>query len=377
MADVSKRKLRIKPHHDAEKHIRLKTDKAGLRSEFVNSYKGRGVFASAFRNGDFVLEHRGKLFPPDSPPVFETYTETEATYLFEFKWKGRSWCLDASLEDQSLGRLVNDEHRNPNCKMQVLQVDNMPHFCLFAVRDIVPGEEVTYSYGDSDWPWHKQRFNTLLIFSSAKLLELITAINMDPSAHSSVKVRCQLNGKQFVVSQGLTVCFLTDSMCRGISDHIQNVHASVHPGTFLSRSLAQHTYHFNSLTGEALVVTHIGTNDISRGLPADIFLEQMTALIQRLQRGDGNTYFAVCAILPRPVDDPDTKALVKQCNSSMEKAFVNMPNVTFLQTNKLFLSGGAVLTQLFGRDGLHLSAEGKDKLFSFFKKFLWHFCRHA
>ncbi|KAM7401462.1 hypothetical protein PAMA_005591 [Pampus argenteus] len=39
MAGVSKRKLRIKPHHDAEKHIRLKTDKAGLRSEFVNSYK--------------------------------------------------------------------------------------------------------------------------------------------------------------------------------------------------------------------------------------------------------------------------------------------------------------------------------------------------
>ncbi|KAG8008871.1 N-lysine methyltransferase KMT5A [Nibea albiflora] len=114
---------------------------------------GRGVFASAFRNGDFVLEYRGKLFPPDSPPF---YTETEATYLFEFKWKGRSWCLDASLEDQSLGRLVNDEHRNPNCKMRVLQVDNMPHLCLFVVRDIVPGEKVTYSYGDSDWPWHKQ-----------------------------------------------------------------------------------------------------------------------------------------------------------------------------------------------------------------------------
>lgn len=26
-----------------------------------------------------------------------------------------------------------------------------PHLCLFAVRDIKPGEEITYSYGDWDW----------------------------------------------------------------------------------------------------------------------------------------------------------------------------------------------------------------------------------
>ncbi|XP_059204962.1 histone-lysine N-methyltransferase set-1-like [Centropristis striata] len=152
-----KRRVRIKPCHDAEKHIRLKTDKAGLREVLVNSYKGRGVFASIpFIKGDFVLEYRGKLFPPDSPPVLETYSETEATYLFDFQWKGKSWCLDASLEDQSLGRLVNDEHKNPNCKVQTIQVENMPHLCLFAIRDIMPGEEVTYNYGDSDWPWRKQ-----------------------------------------------------------------------------------------------------------------------------------------------------------------------------------------------------------------------------
>lgn len=45
MADPSKRKLWIKPHHDSEKHIRLKTDKAGLRSVFVNSYKGQSSSA--------------------------------------------------------------------------------------------------------------------------------------------------------------------------------------------------------------------------------------------------------------------------------------------------------------------------------------------
>uniref|UniRef100_A0A672YNR5 SET domain-containing protein n=1 Tax=Sphaeramia orbicularis TaxID=375764 RepID=A0A672YNR5_9TELE len=141
LKNPSRRRLRIKPQHEAEKHIRLKTDKAG-----------RGVFALIpFSKGDFVLEYRGKLFPPDSPPVIETYSETEATFLFDFQWKGKS-CLDASVEDQSLGRLVNDKHKNPNCKI----LDGMPHLCLFAIRDIVPGEEVTYNYGDSDWPWRKQ-----------------------------------------------------------------------------------------------------------------------------------------------------------------------------------------------------------------------------
>ncbi|XP_058471537.1 uncharacterized protein LOC131444863 isoform X2 [Solea solea] len=157
LKNPSRRRLRIKPQQDAETHIKLKTDKAGLREVFVNSYKGRGVFASIpFTKGDFLLEYKGKLFTPDRPPVIETYSETEATFLFDFQWKGNSWCIDASMEDQSLGRLVNDEHKNPNCKMRPIEVDSMPHLCLFAIRDIVPEEEITYNYGDSDWPWRKQ-----------------------------------------------------------------------------------------------------------------------------------------------------------------------------------------------------------------------------
>ncbi|KAI4822623.1 hypothetical protein KUCAC02_008155 [Chaenocephalus aceratus] len=56
-------------------------------------------------------------------------------------------------EDESLGRLVNDDHRNPTAKMRQLSVQGKPHLCLFADRDISPGEEITYNYGDSDWPW--------------------------------------------------------------------------------------------------------------------------------------------------------------------------------------------------------------------------------
>ena len=61
--------------------------------------------------------------------------------------------VDGAKEDGSLGRLVNDNHIDPNAKMKYLTVQGKPHLCLFALRDISPGEEITYNYGDSDWPW--------------------------------------------------------------------------------------------------------------------------------------------------------------------------------------------------------------------------------
>lgn len=61
--------------------------------------------------------------------------------------------IDASREDTSLGRLVNDCHKSPNCKMRRLTVQGKPHLCLFAIENIQAETEITYDYGDSQWPW--------------------------------------------------------------------------------------------------------------------------------------------------------------------------------------------------------------------------------
>ncbi|XP_036934179.1 uncharacterized protein LOC119008227 isoform X3 [Acanthopagrus latus] len=57
------------------------------------------------------------------------------------------------VEDDSLGRLVNDGHKSPNCKMKKLTVQGKPHLCLFAIEDIQAESEITYDYGESQWPW--------------------------------------------------------------------------------------------------------------------------------------------------------------------------------------------------------------------------------
>ncbi|XP_077436193.1 uncharacterized protein LOC144060471 [Vanacampus margaritifer] len=40
--------------------------------------------------------------------------------------------------------------------MKYLNVQGKPHLCLFATQDIDSGEEITYNYGDSDWPWRSK-----------------------------------------------------------------------------------------------------------------------------------------------------------------------------------------------------------------------------
>ncbi|XP_048015236.1 uncharacterized protein LOC125247794 isoform X1 [Megalobrama amblycephala] len=134
------------------------------------SSSGRGVFTTrAFFRRDFVLEYRGELLSSEeSLDRTEHYTEAENAFLFDFQWRGRNWCMDASKEDCSLGRLVNDEHRNPTCKMRTLEVSRKPHLCLFAVRDILPGEEITFNHGYSDWPWRVKPLNQASTESSDK-----------------------------------------------------------------------------------------------------------------------------------------------------------------------------------------------------------------
>jgi SET domain-containing protein len=60
------------------------------------------------------------------------------------------------LEDDSFGRLVNDDHVHPTSRMKRILVGGKPHLCLFAARDINRVEEITYDYGDSSWPWREK-----------------------------------------------------------------------------------------------------------------------------------------------------------------------------------------------------------------------------
>ncbi|KAL6476808.1 hypothetical protein MHYP_G00153070 [Metynnis hypsauchen] len=147
---------RISPLKDAIQHVVSKTDKTcRLEVKYINAVKGRGVFAKGFIcKGDFVVEYRGDMInDAQSQRRRKLYRPSCAAFMFAFKWRGKTWCIDASREDGSFGWLVNDEHQHPNCRMKKIDVNGKPHLCLFALNDIKEGEEITYDYGGEDCPW--------------------------------------------------------------------------------------------------------------------------------------------------------------------------------------------------------------------------------
>ncbi|XP_036961817.1 uncharacterized protein LOC119023775 isoform X4 [Acanthopagrus latus] len=152
---MSKRRARFRPEAEAAQFIISGSDKPCLKAQWINDYKGRGVFACApIEKGSFVVEYRGELISQyERDKRQKKYTEKENVFLFDFEWNNSSWCIDASQEDDSLGRLVNDGHKSPNCKMKKLTVQGKPHLCLFAIEDIQAESEITYDYGESQWPW--------------------------------------------------------------------------------------------------------------------------------------------------------------------------------------------------------------------------------
>ncbi|XP_056444334.1 N-lysine methyltransferase KMT5A-like [Gadus chalcogrammus] len=157
MAGGEKRQ-RINPKADAISHIKNKTDKLdSLEALFINAEKGRGVFAKkTFNQGDFILEYRGDLISDsEAQRRREVYTPTQRVFIFDLA--GKSLCVDGAKEDGSLGRLVNDDHLNPNSRMRLVEVDKISHICLFATRPISISEEISYNYGGKDWPWRRSQ----------------------------------------------------------------------------------------------------------------------------------------------------------------------------------------------------------------------------
>ncbi|ROI46639.1 N-lysine methyltransferase KMT5A [Anabarilius grahami] len=150
---------RITPLQDAINHILEGRDKNSmLEIRYINPVKGRGIFTLAvFNQGDFVVEYRGELIDAaEAEHRRKLYHNACSIFMFDFIWKRKTWCIDGALEDGSFGRLVNDEHKAPNCRMKLIEAEGKPHLCLFALKEITAGTEITYDYGGKEWPWRKE-----------------------------------------------------------------------------------------------------------------------------------------------------------------------------------------------------------------------------
>ncbi|XP_047460236.1 uncharacterized protein LOC125019481 [Mugil cephalus] len=145
--DVRQQGRRLTPQQDALEHIKARRDKHFLEEKFIDSLKGKGVFTrQSIEPSTFVVEYRGNIL---THKEMQKCGDTSDEIMFDFRWKGTNWCIDASAEDGSLGRLVNEDHTNPNCEMKKIVYKGRPHLCLFALKKISPDEEITFIYKES------------------------------------------------------------------------------------------------------------------------------------------------------------------------------------------------------------------------------------
>nr|XP_017211320.1 uncharacterized protein LOC101886419 [Danio rerio] len=212
-----------------------------------------------------------------------------------------------------------------------------------------------------------------------KIAETFTVKQEDPEEQTERLFKTvSMNKRLFLVPQGLDVCFLTDSMCLGIEEYFPNAHCWVHPDATLLQSLHKHVKPFVKLLRPTLVVLHMGTHDISSRASSLSVVYRMKALTARISQANPNVqFFAISAVLPRPRDDCVTKATVKQTNRMMQRWTTYERNMLFLNTSKYYLKYRCIDQSLYEDDGLHLNQRGKPKLFIYFRRFLFHFCRYT
>jgi histone-lysine N-methyltransferase SETD8 len=153
---IRKSSRKCKSDLDKEKRMNIESAIKNMREDGLEiqniENKGRGIFATKhFMRGDFVCEYAGEMISyQDAKKREEKYAADPSIgcYMFFFEYKSKSYCIDATSESGRLGRLLNHSKTEFNCMTKLFEINSKPHLILVAARDIKPGEEMTYDYGD-------------------------------------------------------------------------------------------------------------------------------------------------------------------------------------------------------------------------------------
>ena len=111
--------------------------------------RGRGVIAThEFKKGDVVCDYKGALLSgKQGRLLYHSQPENTMGYMMFFKHEGKSYCIDATKEDDSYGRLINHSRPHPNIVGVQGTFGGFVRVLFFCNRDIKPGEELLYDYG--------------------------------------------------------------------------------------------------------------------------------------------------------------------------------------------------------------------------------------
>jgi histone-lysine N-methyltransferase SETD8 len=74
------------------------------------------------------------------------------SFILWFRFDGKKWAVDATVNDGTWGRLVNhtSDPEEVNVRLQPVRRDGKMVVEMYAIRDIEVGSEILYDYNDRD-----------------------------------------------------------------------------------------------------------------------------------------------------------------------------------------------------------------------------------
>ncbi|XP_014677427.1 PREDICTED: uncharacterized protein LOC106817282 isoform X2 [Priapulus caudatus] len=117
--------------------------------KFYTEDRGHGIRTSlTIKEGDFILEYVGEVVSEQEfrRRMTEVYHNAPHHYCLNLD----SGTYIDGYRYGAEGRFVNHSC-DPNCEMQKWSVNGMYRMCLFALRNIEPGEELSYNYNFHDF----------------------------------------------------------------------------------------------------------------------------------------------------------------------------------------------------------------------------------
>lgn len=104
-----------------------------------------GVFAEDFiQKGEFVIEYIGEIISNPVADIREKEYE-KAQIGSDYMFRIDSQCVCDATKEGSLARFINASC-DPNCVTKIIQVDGVKKICIYAKKNIGPGEELCYDY---------------------------------------------------------------------------------------------------------------------------------------------------------------------------------------------------------------------------------------
>ena len=123
-----------------------------LTIAFSPTKKRKVLATSGIARGTIVVSYAGELltgWAAIRQRELEHARADHGCYMFIFRYNNQTYCVDATAETGTQGRLINHSVKEPNV-LPMLRVVGGGYYILFkAIRDIEANEELLYDYQET------------------------------------------------------------------------------------------------------------------------------------------------------------------------------------------------------------------------------------